>query len=235
MTPQFLSRSQAGRLQNAAKQFKTKAKPGKPWEKWTDEELWKKVLGQIAVVGRAEPGERLQHDAKIGRKISIKRLSKIHNDSELQKYLHKVFVNLGVRYVGRDWRTDKKAAAGVQNFRKLTGKEEGGPKQFFRKIAKYGKESERIEELKKSLKYYGDKGSRDTLIELRLAENCMALDARIYGVLEGVGVKVSPDDIFGYVQNELIQKVAKPLGVSGGQLDRILFKNYLQILKALKR
>ena len=63
----------------------------------------------------------------------------------------------------------------------------------------------------------------------------MALDARIYGVLEGVGVKVSPEDIFGYVENELIQKVAKPLGVSGGQLDRMLFNNYNQILKSLKR
>jgi hypothetical protein len=107
--------------------------------------------------------------------------------------------------------------------------------EFFRKIAELETESERIEKLQESLKYYGDKRSRDTLIELRLAENCMALDGRIYGVLEGAGVKVSPDDIFRYVENELIQKVAKPLGVSGGELDRILFKNYDHILKTLKR
>jgi hypothetical protein len=233
MTPQFLSLSQASQLRKVAKRFRTKAKPGKPWKKWTDEGLWLKVLGQIAVVGKAEPGERLQHDPKIGRQISIKRLSKTHSDIALQKYLHKVFVSLGVRYVGRDWRTDKKAAAGVKNFRILT--EAGGPKEFFRKIAKLEAEPDRIEALQKSLKFYGDKGARDTLIELRLAENCMALDARIYGVLEGVGVKVSPDDIFRYVENELIQKVAKPLGVSGGQLDRIFFKNYDTILKTLKR
>ena len=235
MTPQFLTSSQAARLQKAAKRFKSKVNPGKPWNKWTDEELWLKVLGQIAVVGRAEPGERLQHDPRIGRKVSIKKLSRFRTDTELQKYLHKVFVSLGVRYVGRNWRNDKKAAAGVKNFRRLMGKDEGGPKRFFAKIAKYGTESERIKGLQESLKYYGNKGSRDTAIELRLAENCMALDARIYGVLEGVGVKVSPDDIFGYVEHELIQKVAKPLGVSGGQLDRILFKNYDQILKALKQ
>ena len=165
--------------------------------------------------------------------MSIKKLGKFRNNTEMQKYLHKLFVTLGVRYVGRNWRVDKKAAAGVTNFRKLM--KEGGPKQFFQKIAKLETESERIESLQESLKFYGDKGSRDTLIELRLAENCMALDARIYGVLEGVGVKVSPDDIFRYVENELIRKVAKPLGVSGGQLDRILFKNYDTILKTLKR
>jgi hypothetical protein len=93
---------------------------------------------------------------------------------------------------------------------------------------------ERIEGLRKSLQFYGNKGSRDTLIELRLAENCMALDVRIFGVLEGVGVKVSPDDIFRYVEEELIRKVARPLGITGGQLDRILFKNYNELLQDLK-
>lgn len=207
-------------------------KLGKPWTKWKDDELWRKVLGQIVVVGRAEPGERLQHEPKIGRRVSIKKLSRFRSDTELQKYLHEIFVSLGVRYVGRNWRSDKKAAAGVKNFRKLM--KDGGPKRFFGDIAQYRTESERIKELQDSLKYFGNKGARDTLIELRLAENCMALDARIYGVLERVGVNVSPDDIFSYVENELIQKVAKPSGVSGALLDRILFKNYKAILKELK-
>ena len=110
----------------------------------------------------------------------------------------------------------------------------GGPKAFFTEIAKYKTELERIEGLRKSLQFYGNKGSRDTLIELRLAENCMALDVRIFGVLEGVGVKVSPDDIFRYVEEELIRKVARPLGITGGQLDRILFKNYNELLQDLK-
>jgi len=228
---EFLSASQAGRLQEVAKRFKGKLKPVKPWNKWTDEELWRKVLGQIAVVGRAGPGERLQHDLKIREKVSIKRLNRFRTDTELQKHLHDVFVRLGVRFVGRNWRYDKKAAAAVKNFRVLMSK--GGPKQFFQEIDKCGTESERIEQLQKSLKYYGDKGSRDTAIELGLAENCMALDARIYGVLKGVGVDVSPENIFRSIESELIQKVATPLGISGGQLDRILFQNYQKILKAL--
>lgn len=229
--PSFLSASQAARLQCVARRYKSGVRLGKPWNKWTDEELWRKVLGQVAVVGKAEPGERLQHDPKIERQVSIKRLRRFRSSSELQKHLHKVFVSLGVRYVGRNWRSDKKAAAGVKNFRILM--KEGGPRQFFGNIAKCGTEPERIQRMQESLKYYGNKGARDTLIELRLAENCMALDARIYGVLNRVGVNVSPDDIFRYVENELIQKVANPLGVSGARLDRILYKNYTKILKEL--
>jgi hypothetical protein len=66
---------------------------------------------------------------------------------------------------------------------------------------------------------------------LRLAENCLALDARIYGVLRKVGVKVSPGDIFNQIEKELIDKVATPLRITGAQLDRILFGNYSRILK----
>jgi hypothetical protein len=80
--------------------------------------------------------------------------------------------------------------------------------------------------------YCGDKGSRDTLIELRLATDCMALDTRIFRILEKVGVKVSPADIFEQLERELVRTVAKPLGLSGAQLDRIMFGHYSRIVKA---
>ena len=60
--------------------------------------------------------------------------------------------------------------------------------------------------------YFGNKGARDTLIELGLAEKCMALDVRIFGILEKVGVKVAPDDIYRQIEKELIRKVARPFG-----------------------
>ena len=46
----------------------------------------------------------------------------------------------------------------------------------------------------------------------------MALDARIFGVLKRVGVRVSPDDIYRQIEKELIEKVAEPLGISGARL-----------------
>lgn len=226
--PSVLSTSEATQLQRIAKRYKKKVKLGKPFARWTDEELWLKVLGQIAVVGRAEPGERLQHDPKIKKQVSIRRLKGIRSDAQMRRHLHRVFRNLDVRYVGKSWKKDGKAAAAVRNFRTLT---ENTPRRFFEGIAQQETEQERIEALKRELKFYGDKGARDTLIELRLAENCMALDARIYGVLKKVGVRVSPEDIFKQIEGELIEKVAKPLNMSGAVLDRILFQNYTRIVK----
>jgi hypothetical protein len=226
-------------LRKAAKRFKGKVKVGKPWNKWTDEELWLKVLGQIAVVGRAEPGERLQHDPKIGRKVSIGKLNGFHSDAALQKYLHEFLVGIAARYVSKKkgWEKDRKARAGVYNFRALM--KAGGPKKFFRQVAALPTEKKRIQFLnnRETLQYYGKKGSRDTLIELRLARKCLALDARILGLLKKVGVEIkrgSLDRNYEKIEGELIRKVAKPLGISGGQLDRMLFKNYDRLLEDLK-
>ena len=229
--PAFLSARQAAQLQKIARPYKKQVKLGKPWEERTDDELWRKVLSQIVVVGRAEPGIRLEHDPNVKRQVSIKRLKRFQNDGELQKYLHGVFVELGVRFVKRNWKTDAKTIAAVKNFRKLTDRTK--PIQFFEQIAKLKTEEEKIAALQKGLRYFGNKGARDSLIDLRLAENCMALDARIFGVLKKVGVRVSPDDIFRQIEKELIAKVAEPLGISGGRLDRILFQNYSRILKRI--
>ncbi len=230
--PTFISAYQAARLRNAAERFKRQVSVGTPWTERSDDELWRRVLSQIAVIGRAEPGNRLQHDSKIARLVSIKRLAEFNNDLKLQRYLHRVFAKIGVRYVGSNWRNDKKAAASAKNFRTLM--QAGGPRKFFEGIARCKSEGERIETLQKSLKYYGNKGARDTLIELGLAQHCMALDVRIFGVLEKVGVRIYPNDIYRQVEKELIQKVAHPLGISGAVLDRILFQKYNQIVKELE-
>jgi hypothetical protein len=58
----------------------------------------------------------------------------------------------------------------------------------------------------------------------------MALDVRIFRLLERVGMRVSPEDMYRQIEKELISKVAKPLGISGAQLDRILFGKYREIL-----
>jgi hypothetical protein len=134
-----------------------------------------------------------------------------------------------VRYVGRNWKSDRKSAAAVKNFRKLTAGD--SPRKFFDRVAKCKSEAEKIAMLQRELVFFGNKSARDSLIELRLAKNVMALDARIYGVLRKVGVRLSPDDIYRQIEKELIEKVATPLGMTGALLDRVLFKNYDQILK----
>jgi len=225
----FLSAKQASALRKMVRPFRHKGRLGKPWTGRTQDELWRRVLSQIVVVGRAEPGYRLQHDRKIARQLTIRKLRAFKTEAELRKHLHQIFVSIGVRYAGESWRTDKKALAGTRNFHVL--QEAGGPRRFFHAIASLKTEKERIAALQGSLSFYGDKGSRDTLIELRLASDCMALDVRIFQILKRVGLRVSPTDIYEQLEKELVSKVAKPLGLSGAQLDRILFGQYSKILK----
>jgi hypothetical protein len=68
----------------------------------------------------------------------------------------------------------------------------GGPRKFFKRVAALSTEKERIQFLsnRETFEYYGKKGARDTLIELGLAKECLALDARILGLFEKVGVKI---------------------------------------------
>jgi hypothetical protein len=63
----------------------------------------------------------------------------------------------------------------------------------------------------------------------------MALDQRLKRILEGVGATVgdSVDKRYEEIERELIEKVARPSGLSGGELDRILFQNYGDIMVRL--
>ena len=111
----------------------------------------------------------------------------------------------------------------------------GGPRLFFKKVAALSSETERIKFLRRQLQYYGKKAARDTLIDIRLAKNCIALDTRIVTLLKKLGVRIDlpPTPYYEQLEQELIQRVAKPCGISGAKLDRILFQNYHPIVKEL--
>ena len=70
---------------------------------------------------------------------------------------------------------------------------------------------------------------------MRLASDCLALDQRLKKILEeGLGAKIdgSINSQYEQIERELIDHVAEP-GLSGGQLDRILFQNYGDIMVRL--
>ena len=73
------------------------------------------------------------------------------------------------------------------------------------------------------------------MIELRLASDCLALDQRLKTILEGLGAKMdgSINSQYEQIERELIDHVAEPSGLSGGQLDRILFQNSGDIMVRL--
>ena len=127
---------------------------------------------------------------------------------------------------------NRKVDAAIHNFNALV--KAGGPRQFFKKVAAKKNKEAKVEYLSNELRYYKKKGCRDILIEFQLASDCLALDQRIRRVLEGVGVTVagSIDRQYQQIEDELIKKVAEP-SLTGGQLDRILFQNYGDIMVRL--
>ena len=76
------------------------------------------------------------------------------------------------------------------------------------------------------------------MAELGLARNVIALDVRLLNLLRLAGVRVSSkaqnhEATYRRLQDALLEQVARPAGVNGVQLDRILFNNYDDILSEM--
>jgi len=205
---------------------------GKSWKKRSADQLWLKVLAQIVVAGNAAPGYILENSRAVKRKLAISQLKALSKKARRRR-IHCVLRAISTRYVGKSVRKSKKVDAAVHNFGLLM--RAGGPKQFFKQVASEQTTKEKAEFLKKKLAFYRTKGARDTLIELRLADDCMALDQRIKRLLEAVGARISGsvESQYERIEQELIERVAERCGLTGGELDRILFQNYGDIMVQL--
>jgi hypothetical protein len=228
MQPTFqLTEQQAARLRNLVRRYD----PPKMKKRRTPNQLWLRVLSQVVVAGNSAPAEILGRSKAVEERLAFSRLKKL-TPRQRYRVLHRVLQAIGTRYVGKK-SPNAKVDAAVHNFNALV--KAGGPRQFFERVKERKTTAAKVEYLSEHLKYYKKKGCRDTLIELRLAKDCMALDLRIRKILEGVGVKIdgSVDRQYQQIETELINKVAKPR-LTGGQLDRILFQNYGDIMVRLR-
>ena len=189
------------------------------------------MLSQIVVAGNAAPGYTLQYSPAVGKRLGYSQLKKL--PLRLRRHrIHSVLHAIGTRYVGKKPR-NRKVDAALHNFDVIV--RAGGPERFFSEVAKKKGTEEKIKYLADSLKYYKKKGCRDILIELRLASDCMALDQRLKTILVAAGGRFSGSINRQYeqIERELVERVAKPSGISGGELDRVLFQNYPDIMVRL--
>ena len=208
---------------------------GMSWKRRTPDQLWLRTLSQVVVAGNAAPAEMLGRSEAVKEKLAFSRLKRLR-PPQRRHILHCVLQAIGTRYVG-DKTPNLKIDAAVHNFNALV--KAGGPRQFFKQVAVLSTEKERIQFLsnRKTFQYYGKKGSRDILIEFGLAKKCLALDGRILGLLKKLGVKIKRGSLhrnYEQLEQELIENVAEPSGLSGGELDRILFQNSGDIMVRLR-
>jgi hypothetical protein len=225
----ILTASQAALIRKLALRYRTAAKLPKPWNDRTADELWWKIVGEIAAQGNARAGFVIENSYEAKRQTSLSRLKAFRTDQERLRHIHWVFATVRSRYIRKNFRRDPKSRAVLRNFHTLTGK--GGPKGFFRRIANERSEPTRIEALQE-LAGYGPKTARDTAIELGLAKNCLALDTRLRALLSAVGAQTDRAS-YDAIEKAMLTKVVRPR-LTGGQLDRILFQNYDKILADIK-
>ena len=105
-----------------------------------------------------------------------------------------------------------------------------------KELSRLSSDKHKIDYVIRSLKYIKNKGARDLLMELGLVRNAIAFDTRIKNVLHKIGIETpehfeTSSKLYDKVENEIISKICVPLGISGVELDRMLYQNYEEIMK----
>lgn len=201
------------------------------WKAMGDGQLWAAVLGQIAVVGGAKSGDQLAAELGDGLEAWYVKL-KATNLAARRREIHRRYQRAGVRYVTANASTCKKTNSAVYDFELLESY--GGPRRYFANLSQVPVEAWRIGIVSDEMTYIRHKGARDLLIGLGLVEDAVAFDSRLQAVLKNLGAEL-PADLatnrvkYKMLEQELIAKVCIPCGVTGGHLDRILFRKWKEI------
>jgi organic hydroperoxide reductase OsmC/OhrA len=200
----------------------------------TEDDVWIRIVSQVVVVGNARPEEELQKAERRAR-LSWAKLSHA-TDEEARQAIWQVLRDIGARYAGKQADKCAKTAAILQNLRVLA-RHPGGPVGFLRRLGELDGTEEMIGYVTRHLSYVKNKGARDLLTSgFGLATDRIALDVRVLGALRRIGLDVpdkAPSDPEEYaaLEKQLLDQVCRPLGISGAQLDQLLFGHYKDIKK----
>jgi hypothetical protein len=206
------------------------------WRQMSQDETWKAIVYQIVVVGGSASYERLVKSVEAQRALDFEHLRSLDSADRLRT-INRVLRDHGVRYASGDLAKCHKSKAIIHNFEFLLGFP-GGLKGYLLALEALPGDGERMARVSKDMRYIGLKGSRDLLAELGLVTEIIALDSRVLGILRALMVTLPPDlqsdgKLYALVERELLDGVCKPLGITGVQLDRILYRNYSAIRDGL--
>jgi hypothetical protein len=204
------------------------------WKGLCNNQIWIKVIGQVMLVGSSLPEKKFSVQLK--EKVSYDKLLKIKDDeNQLKKVIHEVLRAVKTRYASASIEKCRKTKALVHNF-KVLSEYKDGPKGFLEEISKLSTDKEKIKYVMSKFKYIKSKGARDFLMDLGLVRDAIALDVRMQNVLKKIGINIpegikSNPKLYDKVEEELLSKVCKPLNLSGVEFDRMIYRNYKDIMK----
>lgn len=213
-------------------QNRTKFPEPNNWEELSDNDVWLRIVAQVMVVGRSSPYEKFIGDGELKKVISYESLSKAESDYELARTINHVLLVVGTRYAQPNPNKCLKTQALVHNFREVS--KEGGPVAFLKKLSQFQEDRERVQFVIDSFKFIKNKGARDFLMRIGILKDAIALDVRIQKIFRKLGITFLKDfsypRVYDQIEKDILLKVCKPLGISGVELDRMLYRNYNEIM-----
>ncbi len=228
-------------LRRIVVQYRAKTKPHYPspngWRRLRDDDVWRRVVSQVSVVGSAASGERLLSSREAMAALRYSRLVRLGTAARARE-IHRRLRTHGVRYVTPRSATCAKTRSLVRNL-SFFETFPGGPAGYICALAALPTEEQRIARVSKDLAFVKLKGARDLLAEIGLAKDVIALDARVLGVLRALGMDVarnvtSSPRSYAKLEALLLREVCAPERVTGVVLDRILFWNAGEIRRRIE-
>jgi hypothetical protein len=208
------------------------------WRTVDDSDLWRMVLSQVCVVGSSAGWDRVKASGDAESALSFASLLK-QTELSRAKTIHRVLRRHGVRYVPLDAGLCRKTRALLQNFAFLAELPLGA-KGYLQSLAGLPDDRARVQRVTRDFAYVKNKGARDLLIELDLGRTLVAFDVRVLNLLKAAGAQV-PDDVqmnkqrYEALQTAVVEQVCKPAGLSGAEFDRVLYRNYDEMISELRK
>lgn len=190
------------------------------------------------MIGGSAPWDRVRDDwLRSGLKHQrLRAVLQREREAALARYVHDAFARYGVRYVSQGGPVSRKARAAAHNLLRVEAL--GGPKAFFRLVSRLQCEGDRITLVRELLDHVALKGARDLLMGTGLVRHSIALDPRVMGVLEAAGLllkRPAGQEQYDVVERLLLERVCRPLGWEGIELDRTLYQRREMVEGGLRR
>jgi hypothetical protein len=234
-----ITQEHLNKFQQIVDRFRSKTKIPKEnnWYSWSDNDIWLHTMAQVMVVGKSAPLDKFYKSDKLRKEVAYERLRKMTDEKNLNRTINRVLLAVGTRYASSNISKCLKTKALVHNLKTL--KNYGGPRKFVKRVSEFqgpNADKQRIEFVVQTFMFIKNKGARDYLMELGLLRNAVALDVRVQNVLRKIGIEVpkgfeSNPQLYDSIQNDILEKICKPLGISGIEFDRMLYQNYDDIIR----
>lgn len=239
ITPQHINK-----FKEIKRLFFSRTEVPKPnyWKGWSNNAIWLQLIRQVIVVGGSGPADEFNNRSALKKIVSYNALSKLENEKEIKRLINSVLCEIGARYASKNITKCRKTQALAHNLKILKGFR-GGPKGLLKKVAGFTGRNETRRKIKYFMKIFHfvkSKSSRDFLMALGLIKDAIALDIRVQNILKKVGVRVPKglvgnSEIYDEAEKELLNRLCKPLRLSGVQFDRMIYQNYDKIKKWVER